>query len=492
MLGCFLTVLGLTFAQGGFDGFNTVNDGIPRDLVPVTETDGDGSVPEVNRACRLAAGCLAIVAVVTIALVFHANPKPRRQRIVYLICAVLIIGAFAMAITALILDVQYIDEAKQCTTEPVTLQRYCVDADGYIVALVILDAAVIAFSLAAIAMLIPWSLDFSFRRKYRHWVDIGRDMAEEEAEQMAPKKPGLEHVHVVLIFMALGLLLIAAIALIVVTGLLHDLRERVTGEYWDSTDPPQDYSGWPVTNTQARLFTSAAACINTVLTLIPWPRREWAYATAFCFAILSGLFFYCFALDVAQLESAKERACPASVSCEFGRYSATAVFDFICGLVPLVYLVWQFVIKHNKSRVVQPKKFKPEDVPMHIPGLYEGVEHDMAKQEPPPIRPTLGVEVVEMEHPDTRELCLTVINVTKGGCYEEAGGRIGDILLYWGNVPIRCKADFAQVMSRAAINSKVNVKVLRTEIVPEFEGDPEGRVVSETVGFQVVLKAAPT
>ena len=54
---------------------------------------------------------------VTIALVFHANPKPRRQRIVYLICAVLIIGAFAMAITALILDVQYIDEAKQCTTE---------------------------------------------------------------------------------------------------------------------------------------------------------------------------------------------------------------------------------------------------------------------------------------------------------------------------------------------------------------------------------------
>ena len=57
-------------------------------------------------------------------------------------------------------------------------------------------------------MLIPWSLDFSFRRKYRHWVDIGRDMAEEEAEQMAPKKPGLEHVHVVLIFMALGLLLV--------------------------------------------------------------------------------------------------------------------------------------------------------------------------------------------------------------------------------------------------------------------------------------------
>ena len=37
-------------------------------------------------------------------------------------------------------------------------------------------------------------------------------------------------------------------------------------------------AGWPVTNTQARLFTSAAACINTVLTLIPWPRREWAYA----------------------------------------------------------------------------------------------------------------------------------------------------------------------------------------------------------------------
>ena len=53
----------------------------------------------------------------------------------------------------------------------------------------------------------------------------------------------------------------------------------------------------------------------------------------------------------------------------------------------------------------------------------------MAKQEPPPIRPTLGVEVVEMEHPDTRELCLTVINVTKvcvcefGVCSEGGLGR---------------------------------------------------------------------
>ena len=40
------------------------------------------------------------------------------------------------------------------SVQPVTLQRYCVDADGYIVALVILDAAVIAFSVCRVCVLL--------------------------------------------------------------------------------------------------------------------------------------------------------------------------------------------------------------------------------------------------------------------------------------------------------------------------------------------------
>jgi Ca2+/Na+ antiporter len=460
LFGCSVVLFCLTLWQGGFGALKTIYDGIPRDLEPwKNDPRGDGGLSRSTRNLRFAEAIIAACSCILVIIIYYANPRPKIQRLAYYVCAFFLVAAVVLAIIAFCIDVSRTGDCRKCKTDPGTMTISCENKAAYAVVCTVCDATIAIIGVLTIIMLVLWTKDETFRNS--HMGERNRDLAydntypEEAGMQMAV--PGVRTVHQALIFYAMIVLIIAGVMQLLFSIFIHEFRERVTGSAWDPINN-QSQAGWSRPHSRFRLATTIIAILLCLLSFVPYPKRVYVYMLAWLFLACAVMHFVIFAMDIKDLGDAKNLNCPSKVSCTFDQYNTTAAFDIMNGLFIVIYVVYEFVIKHGQSTVttqrlvafaeeeVQPENEPLKDVQPAIEGPY--------------MRPLLGIEVIEVQGPNG-ELHVTVMNVTPGGAAEEAQVRPGDVVQYWDEMPIHCKADFAQAVSGARIGSTVMLQVSR-------------------------------
>jgi hypothetical protein len=312
-------------------------------------------------------------------------------------------------------------------------------------------------------MLVKWSK--FLRRGHRGWYrdDVDRSMDDPDFVDeagLAVVVPGQAHVYKTLIFIGLFALLISAILLIIFTIFINEFRER-----WHRND-----AGWPRENTRLRLAATIIGTSLVILSLVPYPHRVYHYLLAFCFFCTGVMFFIVFAIDVHDLKNARDLPCHEELNnglyCIYHPYTTVVVFDFICGLLILIYLVIEFVAHKKKGMVAAREYSYTDDVGIDDFGIAPRIPGEAIKSVSPvplpfaPMRPVIGVEVLEVQDPDG-QIRLNVSGVTPGSAADEAGLRIGDIITRWDNFQIHTKADFARAVQDAHIGSTALIQVER-------------------------------
>jgi hypothetical protein len=460
VLACSVVLFCLTLWQGGFGALKTIYTGVPRDLEPwATAKYGDGGLAKGTRNLRYAESIIAFCGAVFILMIYYANPRPQIQRIGYYICSFFIFISVVLAIIAFCIDVSKTNQAMKCKTNKATLIQSCENKAAYAVVCVTCDATVAIIGIILVIMVVLWTRDETFRNS--HMGERNRDLAydntfpEEAGIQLTV--PGIRTVHQSLVFIALIVVIIAAILLFLFTTFIHEFRERVTGSDWDPINN-ESQAGWPRQNTRLRLATAIIAMLLCVLSFVPYPKRVYVYVLAWLFLANCVMHFVIFAMDCNTIGSAKNMQCPTGVTCTDIPYSTTIAFEFINGAFIILYLLYEFIVKHGQSTVTTQRLVSlPED---ELTPENEPIKELQPAIEGPYMRPLLGVEVIEVQGPNG-ELHVTVMNVTPGGAAEEAQLRPGDVIQYWDEMPIHCKADFAQAVSSARIGSTVMLQVAR-------------------------------
>jgi len=211
------------------------------------------------------------------------------------------------------------------------------------------------------------------------------------------------------------------------------------------------------------------------LSLVPYPHRVYAYLIAIFFIIDCAMFFVCFALDVNDLSNARDLACPTNlgVHCDFEKYTTTCIFEFLAGFFIAVYILIEFIIHKRKSYVAAREYIAADiidDFDLGPRAWIGGSGNTLEARKLEPVeyrktasslRPLLGVEVTEVDHPATGELSVSVVSVAQGGAAHEAGLVVGDVITRWNNMPIHTKADFAAAVRDSIIGSVVTLQVVR-------------------------------
>jgi len=452
----------LTLWQGGFAALRTIYDGVPRGLEPYyNSSNGDGGLSKTVRNVRFAAATAAIISVLIIAIVYYANPRPKIQRIFYYTACLIILAGVALGIIAFCIDVSKTKNAQKCRTDPNTKVMTCDNKAAYAVVCVVCDAGIALFGLICAIMVALWTKDETFRNTHLGDSDreLGYDNPFPEEAGLQVAVPGVRTVHTSLIFLSLVALLFTAIMEILFSIFIHEFRERVLGAPWDTVSG-QIQTGWPRKSSRFRLATTIICMGLCLLSFVPYPNRVYVYVLAWLFLANTIMYFVMFALDVKYIRNARNLPCPSSVTCTFDEYNTVIVFDFITGCWVAIYLLYEFFYKHSESTVttqrailVPSEELAPENEPTITKDRLPMIEA-------PHMRPLLGVEVNEVQGPNG-ELNVTVVNVTPGSAAEEAQLRPGDIIAHWDEIPIHCKADFAQAVSQARIGSQVTLQVIR-------------------------------
>jgi hypothetical protein len=466
MLAFFITLLLLTFWYGGFT-IKRIRDGVPRDLEPHAKAElGDGGQLRPVRNLRLATGIVAFSAGLLVVLFYYLAVGPKPMRAISMICAVLFIIAAIMAVIVFALDVGRSENIRKCVTEP-TVNGFpsnvmtCESRAAYGYACTALDAILFGLCVGLALMLLKWSK--YFRRARSGWLREDVDFAIDDddlaaRDGLAVLVPGQAHVYKILIGIVLFFVLITAALLIIFSILIHEFRERYTPEL----------AGWPRENTRLRLASCIIGILLVLFSLVPYPHRVYHYLIAFAFLINCVMFFVIFALDVNDLHHARDLQCDDSqgLHCIYHPYNTIVVFDILCGILIVIYLIVEFLIHKKKGMVAAREYAYNDDVGIDEFGLAPRVPGEPIKSLSPvplplsPMRPVIGVEVLEVQDIDGL-IKLNVSGVTPGSAADEAGLRIGDIITRWDHFPIHTKADFARAVQDAHIGSAANILVER-------------------------------
>lgn len=164
----------------------------------------------------------------------------------------------------------------------------------------------------------------------------------------------------VLTALALALALIFLIAMLVLLLILHEDRETevmrtVRGRAHRGLNPhstePYEHSGWPTTNTRIRYAAVAVGILTILMNFLPFRARAIAILFAFLYFCAAALCMIAFGFDIHMLRWLSKLKCPETifpggdaVECRISPFVATAVMDFVCSLVLIVYLIVEFTL----------------------------------------------------------------------------------------------------------------------------------------------------
>lgn len=330
----------LTVWYGGMS-FQDMRAGTPWQIErPNKVDDHEAGIPKYNRNLRLACFCLGFFGLAGIVLTMYLKPAPGIRKALYFLFA--FVGLFLCGILSAIaggLDAGNVNDAVWCRGRErgnvVTTPPSCYSMTKMAVAVTIVDMA-----LAVMAIITALALVLAAVKSFA---------APPETDEfgMGPEpKRGVSKTT----RQCLLLLLFAVFALItlqfVFTIILHEGRDiKFADETYFTRTNDNLRAGWPLKNTRLRLATCAIVILMTLLNLIPFRSRVFAYVCGFVYFVASALALMAFALDVKAIDMARSSTCPFGWSCFFGSFIATAVFDILLAIFLILYVIFEFVAR---------------------------------------------------------------------------------------------------------------------------------------------------
>merc|ERR1711976_674704 len=332
----------LTIWQGGFT-LKHFRPGVPRqfELERDDGNDTEAGINEENRDMRIAAFVITIVGILVVLIFMYLKPKMGLRKAAYFGGAVLMIIGGILAIIAFAMDVGEVNNATRCRGRD----------EGNVI---VFDARVrceeyddIALTTTILVGVMGFLAIFTGIIVIVAAIKLPKDIANTDFDNgyiRPPVRTSRTAKLVVLGF--LFLTLIVAIMSIVFTVLLHEARETL---YLDEVEGTRygtnDLDGWPVKNTRLRFALTCIVLLLLVLSLVPFRSRVIAYVLAFCLLVCSALAVFVFALDVKDVDTARDFPCPQNYDCKFHRFIATCVLDLILALGLLAYVLLEFILR---------------------------------------------------------------------------------------------------------------------------------------------------
>lgn len=131
--------------------------------------------------------------------------------------------------------------------------------------------------------------------------------------------------------------------------------------------------GWPTQNTRLRYSASAIGILTIILNFMPFRSKAVALLFAVLYVTCAALCMTAFGFDIHALRRVGSSPCPRApdgtqLACVKSMYIATTVFEFLCTLALLFYIVYEYVIKQRQAQKCQhcQRNFGIFELPVHV------------------------------------------------------------------------------------------------------------------------------
>jgi len=328
----------LSFWYGGTD-YTDFRNGTPRLIeVPTTTDSLESGIPKANRSVRFACFTIGYIGLFGLILTMYIKPPPATRKLMYYFFS--LVGLFICGILGAIaggLDAGKVSNATWCRsrergTVP-TIPPSCYSMSKMAIALTVVDLSLAAVSIATALIFI---------------LAATKSFAEPKEDDFGQQKenPGVSRTtrECLLGLLAVNFLLLTL--MITFTIILHEGRDV---RFADETFYVRTYNnlkpGWPIKNTRLRISATSIIIGTSILNLIPFRSRVFAYVCAFVYWICANLLLVCFALDVKSLDTIRRLACPYGWTCEYGIFITVCVFDLWIVIMELLYIIFEFIAR---------------------------------------------------------------------------------------------------------------------------------------------------
>eukprot|EP00993_Chasmostoma_nieuportense_P007589 NODE_861_length_1807_cov_41.648810_g806_i0.p1 GENE.NODE_861_length_1807_cov_41.648810_g806_i0~~NODE_861_length_1807_cov_41.648810_g806_i0.p1 ORF type:complete len:559 (+),score=156.12 NODE_861_length_1807_cov_41.648810_g806_i0:61-1737(+) len=316
-----------------------IHPGIPRQYEPIIpNSDDQAGIPIVNRNLRLAAFSFGSFGLLGIALTMYLKPAGSARKGMYFLFAFL--GLFVGGILSGIagaLDVSRADDAIWCRThERGTV--YLGDANCYSMAKLQTAVAVVAIAFCFFGIFTCVCLCIAAAKSFKK-------PSPEELEQGAQPR-GVSRTVRECLLLLLFVCFVLLVLLLTFTLILREGRDtQAADDAWNVRQYSNPIVGWPKKNTRLRLAGASIAVLTILLNLIPFRSRVTAYMFAFIYFLDVPVLLAAFAMDVKDVDTAKDFRCPEGFDCEYGPFYATCFFDLLLALLLLFYVISEFIAR---------------------------------------------------------------------------------------------------------------------------------------------------
>merc|ERR1711976_263393 len=331
----------LTIWQGGFT-LKHFRAGIPRqfELERDDDNDTEAGINQENRDMRIAAFVIVVVGILIVFVVMYLKPKMGARKGGYFAGAVLMIIGGILAIIAFGMDVGEVNNATRCGGRDegnviiLDARVRCEEYDDIALTTAILSGVTGVLAIFTAIFVIVAALKLP--------KDIGNTDFSGVVGPPVRTSRTAKVVVVGFLFLTLGVAIIS----IVFTVLLHEARETFFMDEVEGTRYGTNHlSGWPIKNTRLRFALTCVVILTLILSLVPFRSRVIAYVLAFILLVCSAMAVFAFALDVKDVDTARDMPCPQNYDCEFHRYIATCVLDLLLALGLLIYVLVEFILR---------------------------------------------------------------------------------------------------------------------------------------------------
>jgi hypothetical protein len=337
--GCLAVVLLCLCLWWGGTDYTDMRQGTPRQVEkPNGPDDDENGLPMYNRNVRIACFSIGIFGLLGIILTMYLKPAPSLRKVLYFFFS--FIGLFICGVLGAVaggLDAGDVYNANWCRSrERGTVPNSppsCYDMSKMAVAITVID-----LSLAGTAIFTALVLVVAAAKSFATPTD------EEFANPYV--KRGVSRTTRECLLWLLFIDFVLLTLMFVFTIILHEGRDiRFADETFYVRTFNNYKPGWPLKNTRLRISATTVAILTTVLNLIPFRSRVFAYVCAFIYWIASCLLVVCFGLDVKALDTARLQTCPFGWKCTFGPFITTCIFDIWVAAMLMLYVILEFIAR---------------------------------------------------------------------------------------------------------------------------------------------------
>eukprot|EP00995_Heteronema_vittatum_P001276 NODE_117_length_1889_cov_449.499457_g81_i0.p1 GENE.NODE_117_length_1889_cov_449.499457_g81_i0~~NODE_117_length_1889_cov_449.499457_g81_i0.p1 ORF type:complete len:573 (-),score=255.07 NODE_117_length_1889_cov_449.499457_g81_i0:171-1847(-) len=304
---------------------------------PSKVDDNENGVPKYNRNLRISAIVIGFFGLLGIGLTMYLKPAPGARKGLYFLFAFLgLFVAGCIAGVAGAMDISNTDSATWCRSRErgtVPIERNCYSTSRLLTAVAIVDLAACFFLiLTCVALCVAAAKSFAKPKREDDYNMIPKTGVSRSTREML----------LILLFICFVLLVL----MLVFTIVLHEGRDiKFADETFFVRTFNNDKPGWPIKNSRLRFAATTTVILVTLINLIPFRSRVFAYICAFIFFLCSALFLVCFALDVKAVDSARKLTCPFGFTCKFAPFIVICFFDIFLAIMLLMYVIFEFVAR---------------------------------------------------------------------------------------------------------------------------------------------------